>query len=138
LGRPVIRLALERRVQELCRRAIREGIVASAHDCSEGGLAVALAECCILGIIGFQSSGAISQLPGRWDVSLFGERQSRIVVSLAPEQRPALERLAADLRVPVLELGITGGSRFRWGQHLDLSVQDLDDAWSHGLERALR
>jgi phosphoribosylformylglycinamidine synthase II len=136
-GRPVISLTLERRVQELCRRAIREGVVASAHDCSEGGLAVALAECCILGNIGFQSSGAISQLPGRWDVSLFGEHQSRIVVSLAPEQRPALERFAASLRVPVLELGVTGSSRLRWGQHLDLAVQELDDAWSNGLERAL-
>ena len=52
-GRPNIDLDLERRVQELCRRVIRDGIVASAHDCSDGGLAVALSESCIAGGVGF-------------------------------------------------------------------------------------
>ncbi|MEK7814527.1 MAG: phosphoribosylformylglycinamidine synthase subunit PurL, partial [Chloroflexota bacterium] len=83
-GRPAIDLSLEGRTQALCRRAIGEGIVASAHDCSDGGLAVALGECCIQGGVGFRAGAALSRLPGRWDVALFGERQSRIVVSLHP------------------------------------------------------
>ena len=68
-GRPSINLALEVRVQQLCRRAIRRGVVASAHDCSDGGLAVALAECSILGDVGFTGGGAFDDLPRRWDVS---------------------------------------------------------------------
>ena len=70
-------------------------------------------------------------------MALFGERQSRIVVSLATDQWPQLERLAAELGAPILELGVTGGSRLRLGQYLDLPVTDISAAWSLGLERAL-
>ena len=135
-GRPAIDLDLEVRVQEVCRRAIREGIVASVHDCSDGGLAVALAECCIPEGVGFKGGDALFHLTRRWDAALFGERQSRIVVSLPTDQWPRLERLAIDLGVPRLELGITGGSRFHLGRHLDLSLQDIGDTWGNGLEQA--
>ena len=133
-GRPRIDLALEKRVQTLCRRAIAEGILASAHDCSDGGLAVALAECCIQGGVGFY--GELG-LPRRWDAALFGEAQSRIVVSLAREDWRRLEELAAGLNVPLRRLGVTGGNRFRLGPVLDLPLADIDDAWCNGLERAL-
>ena len=136
-GRPAIDLSLEGRVQELGRRAIREGVVASAHDCSDGGLAVALAESASAGGIGFRGGPALARLPRRWDAALFGERQSRIVVSLLPEQRPRLERLAADLEVPVLELGTTGGSHFRLGLYLDLPLAEVADAWTESLARRL-
>jgi phosphoribosylformylglycinamidine synthase len=145
-GRPAIDLTLESQVQALCRRAIREGLITSAHDCADGGLAVALAECCINpsisplaqgglpGGVGFQGD---FDLPRRWDVALFGERQSRIVVSLHPHQWPQLEHLAAEAGVPILQLGTTGGHRFRLGPYIDLAVAEISDAWSHGLERAL-
>jgi phosphoribosylformylglycinamidine synthase len=138
-GRPAIDLALEVRTQALCRRAIGEGIIASAHDCSDGGLAVALGECCIQGGVGFRAGTALSHpdASGRWDVALFGERQSRIVVSLPPQEVPRLEALAAELGVPTLELGVTGGHRFQLGRYLDLPLDDLADAWGNGLERAL-
>ena len=89
-GRPSIDLRREKQVQELCRSAISAGVVASAHDCSDGGLAVALAESSILGGVGFQGNDLIARLSTSWDAALFGERQSRIVVSLAPSQWPEL------------------------------------------------
>ena len=135
-GRPAINLALEQRVQALCRRAIAQGIVASAHDCSEGGLAVALAECSIGQDTGFRGSSSLRRLAARWDCSLFGERQSRIVVSLRPEDALELQRMAADLDVPLLELGKTGGSRFRLGSYADLAISEISDAWNGGLEQA--
>jgi phosphoribosylformylglycinamidine synthase len=67
-GRPTIDLSVERRVQEVCRRTINEKVVASAHDCSDGGLAVALAECSILGDVGFNGGEAFGNLPGRWEI----------------------------------------------------------------------
>ena len=79
----------------------------------------------------------MASLPQRWDVSLFGEAQSRIVVSLKPEQQSNLARLAGELRVPLLELGITGGPQFQLGSYLDLAVAEIVDAWDNGLERAV-
>ncbi len=136
-GRPAINLAQERRVQELGRRAIREGVVISAHDCSDGGLAVALAESAIPNSVGFRGGPALARLPQRWDAALFGERQSRIVVSLLPEQAPLLERMAAALDTPLLELGQTGGSRFRLGRYVDRPLSEVAAAWNNGLEEAL-
>ena len=133
-GRPRIDLALERNVQDLCRRGIWEGRVHSAHDCSDGGLAVALAECCIIGGMGFDGD---LTLRGRWDAALFGEAQSRIVVSLAEERLPRLRTLAKETNVPVLVLGRSGGGEFRLGNVLRLPVSQLTDRWSRGLEEAL-
>ncbi len=124
-------LTLERRVQILCRQAIREGVAASAHDCSDGGLAVALAESCIQGDVGF--TGALA-VPRRWDMTMFGEGQSRIVISLSSEQWPQLEEMARQSGVPLLRLGTTGGSNFRWGHQLDLPISTLADSWRGGLD----
>ena len=82
-GSPRIDMDLEKRVQQVCRQAIELGQLVSAHDCSEGGLAVTLAECAIQGKIGFTGDFPV---PDRWDAALFGEKQSRIVVSLPERQ----------------------------------------------------
>ena len=136
-GHPAISLPLEQRVQDLCRRAIREGTILSAHDCSEGGLAIALAECSIPTGIGFVGGRSLSRLPARWDCSLFGERQSRIVVSLRREDAPELTRLAAEMDVPILEVGHTGSVRFRLGGYADLPLSEVADAWEGGLEKVM-
>ena len=135
-GRPNIDLRHEKAVQELCRRVIAEGIAASAHDCSDGGLAVALAESSILGGVGFQGNESVARLSRSWDAALFGERQSRVVVSLAPAQWPELQRLAREAGVAVAQLGVTGGGGFQIAQHIDLSLDAIADAWDNGLDRA--
>jgi len=109
---PELDLDLERRVQACCLEAIQTGMLSSAHDCSSGGLVVALAECCTE-----SSLGAVTQVPGsndqletlRIDCWLFAESQSRIVVSLPPDRLMALEHLAARHGVPTAVLGKTGG-----------------------------
>ncbi len=133
-GRPRIDLELESAVQRACRRLAREGIAASAHDCSDGGLAVALAECCVAGELGFRGEFEIA---GRWDAALFGEQQSRIVVSFAADRLPDLERICEDEGVPWLALGRTGGGSLAIAGILNLPLSEINDAWSHGLERAL-
>lgn len=109
---PELDLDLERRVQACCLEAIRTGMVTSAHDCSRGGLVVALAECCIE-----SGLGAIAQLPGsndrletlRTDSWLFAESQSRILVSLPMDSLMAFEELASKHDVPTAILGKVGG-----------------------------
>ena len=133
-GSPKIDIGLEKRVQLVCRLAIEKGHIASAHDCSEGGLAVALSECSIQGGIGFTGGFPV---PDRWDAALFGERQSRIVVSLPEDEWDALSMLAAGLGVPAVKLGYTGGDRFRLDNgQIDLPVSKISDVWNHGLEAA--
>ena len=133
-GQPTLDMALEARVQRCCLRLIQEGLLHSAHDCSEGGLAVALAECAVQGGLGFH--GGFPPL-GRWDGALFGETPSRIVVSLEAKDLPRVERLCQEENVPYALLGTVGGDRFVLPGLLDLPLDALDDAWRHGLERAL-
>jgi len=130
-GKPVISLAMERRVQQVCRRAIVEGVVTSAHDCSDGGLAVALAESCIGTGVGFDGAFPVV---GRWDAALFGESQSRIVVSVPPDRGDALVKMAGELGVPLVELGeVTSGGRFSIDGSVDIDVSDLAQAWRGAL-----
>jgi phosphoribosylformylglycinamidine synthase len=134
-GRLAIDLALEARVQRAALAAIRQGIATACHDCSDGGLAVALAEMCLAGGKGLDASGAV--FGRRLDAALFGEAQSRIVVAVAPEKRDALVELVSGLNVPFEFAGrVTAGPRLRLGP-IDLPLDALRDAYENGLERAL-
>ena len=134
-GRPEIDLAAEVAVQRACRQLIADGVVASAHDCSDGGLAVALAESCIAGGVGFSGDFRID---GRWDAALFGETQSRIVVSLPEQEMPRLSAICDYESVPWTRLGVVEGSEFAVADLIEIPVADLDDAWRNAIERALR
>ena len=144
-GQPHIDLELERLVQETCREGVKQGLVLSAHDCSDGGLAVALAESCILGGVGFRMQGQLDALP-RWDLALFGEKQSRIVVTVNRERMNLLEDLAHAIGAPVSILGFTGGVALQFdsydedgnatGKGLDIPVSDLAAIWMNALEEA--
>ena len=126
-GRPSIDLDIERGVQLVCRRAIEAGMIGSAHDCSDGGLAVALAESCIAGGVGFYGD---LKVRGRWDAALFGEAQSRIVVSLPSDKLDAVAALAAGSGVPITPLGTTSADRkFVIDDLVELSVEELELAW---------
>lgn len=85
---PRVDFELERRVQAVTREGIRRGWVRSAHDCAEGGIAVALAEACIAGRLGAEINLGLTEnhVERRWDEVLFGESASRILVSVKPEQ----------------------------------------------------
>lgn len=128
---PELDLDLEKRLQECCRNLVRGGLVSSAHDCAEGGLAVALAESCITGGL-----GSTLQLPleGRLDTLLFGEVQSCIVVSCRPAKLEQVVKEAEELGVDALVLGTTGGDQLliqdQDGQVLiNIEVEEMDKKW---------
>jgi len=135
-GRPQIDLDLEAGVQRTCLEAIQGGLLHSAHDCSHGGLAVALAECCIESGLGLEGSGL--RVSGRQDAALFGEGQSRIVISCPPGRRGEIEALAGGYGVPFTHLGRAGGERLVIGDLLSVPVADLARAYREGLPRALQ
>ncbi|MCL6649749.1 MAG: phosphoribosylformylglycinamidine synthase subunit PurL, partial [Chloroflexi bacterium] len=133
-GRPRIDLGQEVAVQQTVLAAARARLLHSAHDCSEGGLAVALAESCILGGQGFR---ARFSLPPRPEGLLFGEAPARIVVSCPPDHLAAVSALAEQYGAPITLLGEVGGARFQLAPVLDLPLAELADRWEHGLRRAL-
>ncbi|MCL6450809.1 MAG: phosphoribosylformylglycinamidine synthase subunit PurL [Acetobacteraceae bacterium] len=145
LGRPpAVNLALESRLQALCLDAAAEGLLASAHDCSDGGLAVALAECCLMAAP--QAAGAEVDLGTlragtRVDAWLFGERPSRVVASVSPGALERVVGLARARDVPCRVLGVVGPGRLRVRARgellLDVEVEELRQAWEVALAAAL-
>ncbi len=104
---PALDLDAEARLQRLLVLAAREGLLASAHDCAEGGLAVALSECCILG-----GRGARVRLPeglAATPAGLFGEDPTRVVVSYTPYVAELLRLRAEGLGVALTPLGVVDG-----------------------------
>ncbi|HEY0170371.1 MAG TPA: phosphoribosylformylglycinamidine synthase subunit PurL [Pyrinomonadaceae bacterium] len=109
---PRLDLARERAVQRAVLLAAEEGLLQSAHDCSDGGLAVALAESCFSSL-GRASLGASVDLGGETSATaaLFGETPSRVLVSFEESQRTRLERIAAQAGAPLKVIGRVGGPR---------------------------
>ncbi|MBR8658913.1 phosphoribosylformylglycinamidine synthase subunit PurL [Brevibacillus sp. NL20B1] len=134
-GRPPhIDLAKEAAVQKLVYDAIRQGLVKSAHDLSEGGLGVALAESCFGNEIGATVS-LESDL--RSDVLLFSESQSRILLSVAQEQKDAVLALAKERGVPAQVIGTTSGKRLvvnvNGTEVIHAPLADLKAAWKDAI-----
>ena len=137
-GKPALDLEAEVKLQEALVSLIGEGLVQSAHDCSDGGLAVALAECCILGGLGLRTDESLgSQLAeGRWDTALFGEAPSRVVVSVAPAAVEEVTRRGIAAGLPLARLGVVEGDALHLAGLAIEPVAELTDAYEHGLERA--
>jgi len=134
---PWIDLDVEKQVQRVCRSAIDEGLVRSAHDVAEGGLAVALAECCITAPD--QRLGAVIELEGaiRPDALLFGESQSRIILSLRRRHLGRLRELASAADVPLAVLGEVRGRRLAINPLIDVDLDEMHRVWSSALPRRL-
>ncbi len=134
-GKPDINLPLEKRVQQCCLEAVKHGIIKSAHDCSEGGLVVAIAESCVSGNIGFR--GESWKVTGRLDSALFGEQQSRIVVTISPDSITELNAVARRWQVPLTWLGKVGGRSLVVEGYIDLPLAEVEKAWRYGLTSPL-
>ena len=145
-GDPQIEMDRERNVQKACLEAIDADIINSAHDCSEGGLAVALAESCITNSAGML--GATVKIDGlkegdiRADEILFGEAPSRIILSLNEKNLSALKKIAERHSVPCRVLGNVGGEKFTLqdGQQtrINLPLAELSDTWRDAIPSRLK
>jgi phosphoribosylformylglycinamidine synthase len=143
---PYLNLDTEKGLQDCVLSLIRGGLLQSAHDCSDGGIAVALAESCISG--SEWTRGAVVTLPKgrlRNDAVLFGESQSRVVISVKPSQRQAVLDHAKSFGVPADVIGRVSGERLVISvRHegteeclIDQPVSGLLDRWAYALERSL-
>jgi phosphoribosylformylglycinamidine synthase II len=135
---PWIDLELERAVHSCCIEAIERGILRSAHDISDGGFGVALAECCIGGPEKPLGARIETREMIRGDALLFSESPSRIVVSLQEKDLGQLEAIAAQLNAPLQVIGSVGGTRLIIQPLIQLPVDELKSIWSSGLEKRLK
>jgi phosphoribosylformylglycinamidine synthase len=149
-------LAREKSLHDALRGWIQSGAVKSAHDCSEGGLAVALAECCISQLIGRETprligaaidlsppadgTPGLAGIPARLDALLFGESQARIVISVPSHQVGRILGQAKILEIPAAKIGQVGGTElkiktvrgeFSWG------LSELHDVWWNSIARLM-
>ncbi len=140
-GNPQIDIEREKSVQQACLEAIESGIVNSAHDCSEGGLAVALAESCISNKNRMLGAEIKLDEDIRKDALLFGEAPSRIVVSVDRDNLAALEVIAKKHLVPYKVLGSVGGDKLsiQCGQTtaIELPLTALSDTWRNAIPKRL-
>jgi phosphoribosylformylglycinamidine synthase len=130
---PQINLYLEKSVQATCREGITSGILSSAHDCSEGGLIVTLAESCIAGGKGINVNKKANI---RNDALLFGESQSCIVVSLPKQNLDSLRNIARKYQAPLEILGQVEGDSLRFGNLIDIKVEQLKQVWESNFNNA--
>jgi phosphoribosylformylglycinamidine synthase len=147
---PNLNLDEEKRIQDACLEMIQKGLIKSAHDCSEGGLAVALAECCISSP---HLIGANIKLDSeiRSDALLFGESQSRIVITTKEKDLNALKEIASQHKISLSEIGRVGGEKLKISLGsdeseippkagkvlIDLPVAKLADLYDHSIERIM-
>jgi phosphoribosylformylglycinamidine synthase subunit PurL len=137
---PHVDLELEIRVQNAVRDLIREGLLKSAHDCSEGGLAVALAECCFNPekLFGAEIDLKAGDAPAT--TALFNESQSRIVISVASKDAERTMSILRERVVPCEQLGQVGDDELRIRvdkENLRWPVADLYDDWWNAIRRAI-
>ncbi len=139
---PLLNMDAEKALHECVLALVQGGLIQSAHDCSDGGLAVALAESCFSGPD--QKLGAVVRLATgriRKDAVLFGESQSRVVLSAKPSHRQAILDQAKGLGVPAEAIGSVTGARLTISlgdaTMVDVPVTTLYDRWALSIERTL-
>src|SRR5438876_7044912 len=140
---PSLDLDAELAVQTACLRAAENGLIRSAHDCSDGGLAIALAESCFSSH-GREAFGADIDITGEFDLAtrLFSETPSRIIISFDQALLGDIEEIVAAASCPMTLLGNVGSDRLRiesdGEEVIQLDVAEMESAWRASLKQKLQ
>jgi phosphoribosylformylglycinamidine synthase len=127
---PEVNLELHKQTIDMVLELIKAGVVISAQDVSDGGLAVALAECCFVNGIG---ADVTIEADIRADALLFGETQSRVIFTADPQNKEKVWEIYGRFGVPVRLIGHTGGKLLKINNLVDLPVADLRDIFENAI-----
>lgn len=130
---PRLNLDAELALHTLCLELIERKLIRSAHDCSEGGLAVALGESCFASPLPRGAEINLKETALRPDALLFGESQSRIVVSAPPEKGDLIEKAAKKHLVPFEKIGVVKSDRLVIGSYVSLSLEEFKASWREAI-----
>ncbi|OGJ85622.1 MAG: phosphoribosylformylglycinamidine synthase II [Candidatus Raymondbacteria bacterium RifOxyA12_full_50_37] len=134
---PDLSLEREKALQMLVYQLIDEGLVNSAHDCAEGGLAVALAECCITNRNCPVGASVAYDCGLRIDRMLFSETQSRVIVSIDEKHLEKVKELAHLFHVPLAGIGTTGGDRLVINGVVDCDIETMTETYFTSIRRIM-
>jgi phosphoribosylformylglycinamidine synthase len=130
---PAINLELEKRLHDAVLEAIKKGMIRSAHDISDGGLAVALAECCIFDQTNQRGLTANIESELRADLLCFSETQSRIIISISSQNKKAFEDYFRSLQMSFQFIGEIGGNIYSVNDFFAIDINELSSIYSNTL-----
>ncbi len=122
---PKLNLEVEKKLHDSLLKLIGKKLINSAHDISEGGIVSAIAECCIMNENNFIGAEINVPIKTRKDFSLFSESQSRIIVSIKPENKDELEKILNESKQIFTYLGKTGGKKLKVNDEINISLDEL-------------
>ena len=123
-------------VQDSVLEGIRQGVIKSAHDISDGGLAIAIAECCIAGGNNLGANIVISRKI-RDDELLFGETQSAIIVTISESDLMRIEEVSGKFQIPCETIGKVSGNSLSINSFFDIAVSKLRNKYESALPELL-
>jgi len=138
---PRLDLEKETALQEMILEAARQRYLTSCHDLAEGGLAVALAECCLgsgakRGVV-MDQMNLISPDGIRSDALYFGETQSRALISVHPDHKESVIRIAQNHRVPIFQIGRVGGESLMIGDKIQIALTEIEEVYQQSISRKM-
>jgi len=135
---PQINLPVEKLLHDSLLSLIKDDLIKSAHDVSEGGIACCLAECCIINDEKMLGAEVRIPIKSRTDFSLFSESQSRIIVSVSPNKREYFESKLKEFNQPFTYLGKAGGESIKINDEIDLSINSLAELYFNTIPNIMR
>lgn len=134
---PLLNLEREKKIQDTLLDLIKKGLIKSAHDISEGGIAVSLAECCIINRE--NPLGCIVKIPvkSRNDFALFSESQSRIIVSVEQSHKSEIQSLLTNSGISFSQIGKVEGRQMVLTDQFAIDVEVLSDLYYNSLSRIM-
>jgi phosphoribosylformylglycinamidine synthase len=133
---PKLDLEKEKKLHDSLLALIRSGLVLSAHDISDGGTAVALAECCIMNQDNVTGAEVLLPQGTREDFTLFSETQSRVIISVTPENAGSVEEYLSEQRQEYIRAGVTGGKKLKINSY-EFELTELADRYFHAISRIM-
>lgn len=134
---PDIDPAFEMKLYKAMLEMIHMGFIKSAHDISDGGFAVAIAECCMMNKKNQIGCKIDLEYNGRKDFALFNESQSRIIISLKKEVISECEDICSKSGISFTAIGITGGDKFIINKDINLNLEIVSDAYYNSIHRIM-
>lgn len=133
---PSLDLQREISLQNFLQKAVRESLIVSAHDISEGGIICALAECCIMNDEKIFGAEVNIKIKSREDFAFFSESQSRVVISINPNAQPEFEKLAMSLNQKFELIGKVNSTSLKIN-HYEFNLEELVDLYYNSLPKKM-